>query len=124
MQSHLAEPVKMQVRYYRYISDQLGEGRILVKNVEAFLAVNPQAQISTNVTAPLFRVSLNQRQVGLKPRGVELVEFDPSSGSIISRLFVPVTTPSDFENIQVSQSYLINGKGYGVHRKRYEVIGR
>jgi len=124
VQSHLAEPVKMQGRYYRYISDQLGEGRILVKNVEAFLAVNPQAQISTNVTAPLFRVSLNQRQVGLKPRGVELVEFDPSSGSIISRLFVPVTTPSDFENIQVGQSYLINGKSYGVHRKRYEVIGR
>jgi hypothetical protein len=80
------------------------------------------ATVATNA-GPLFEVSETKKKKGLKPRSVTLARISQTTGTQLATLDVPVLTAARWNEINLGQSFTINGQTWAVVRKNAEEVG-
>lgn len=110
-------------KYYKYTSNSGIVGRTLHQKTAAKAAVDPDAEISTDVGAPLFESTETTRSKGLRPRMVELVRVNTDTGVIAGVLRVPIATATRWNAIAATDSFEINNQTWKVRRKIAEEFG-
>jgi hypothetical protein len=115
------------VYYLQYTPDNPIGGttnaRIRTRTKERVEAVmGGTATVATNA-GPLFEVSETKKKKGLKPRSVTLARISQTTGTQLATLDVPVLTAARWNEINLGQSFTINGQTWAVVRKNAEEVG-
>jgi len=98
--------------------------RTIHRNVALKQAVDPQAQISTDLGAALFEISESVKKKGLRPRHVVLGQLNTETGFRTGGVRkVAISTVERWEAIDPDDTFTIEGKTYKLIRKVAEEIG-
>jgi len=114
------------MKAYVYESNTLSgiECRTIHRNTALKAAVDPNAQVSTNLGAPLFEISESVRSKGLRPRHVVLGRVNTSTGFMLKGAKkVAISTQARWEEISSDDTFTVNNATYKVIRKVAEEVG-
>jgi hypothetical protein len=98
--------------------------RTIHRNTALKAAVDPNAQVSTDLGAALFEISETTKSKGLRPRHVVLGRVSNSTGFRLgSPKKVAIATQERWEEISPTDTFTVNNVTYKVIRKVAEEIG-
>lgn len=117
----------MAKKYFlRYTPDNpIGGGtnaHILTAKKTLVDTVNGETSV-VSAAGPRFEVSETRRKLGLRPRGVWLARRDPAYGTQVARFFCPVLKKAKWNDIDLGDTFTIDGQTWTIVRKDAEEVG-